>query len=165
MTIGIAGPSNAGKSGLAQAIALEFDSVGAVVLCQDDYVFPEDLLPRIRDRIDWELPGTIDFDRLKSDIREAGTHSGLVIAEGFLLFCRHDLNILFDKMIFVEISESVFRKRKADDRRWGQEPAWYVDHIWNSFLDYGQPPGGHDILFLRGEEPWPMNRILDFLNN
>ncbi len=165
MIIGIAGPSNAGKSGLARAIAREFDPAGTVALCQDDYVFPEDRLPRIRDRIDWELPRTIDFDRLRTDILEAERHTGLVIADGFLLFNRADLNQLFDRMIFVSIREETFRKRKAGDHRWGNEPDWYVDHIWKCFLDHGQPPEGHDILKLSGEEPWPMDRILDFINN
>ena len=164
MTIGIAGPSNAGKSGLAAAIAREFHSVGTAVLCQDDYVFPEKQLPRIRDRIDWELPGTIDFDRLRSDILAAKKRAEMVIVEGFLLFTRDSLNRLFDKMIFLEITEETFRERKAKDDRWGHEPAWYVDHIWESFLLYGQPPAGEDLLVIEGENPWPMERILEFLN-
>ena len=67
-------------------------------------------------------------------------------------------------MIYVDLQEETFHKRKSTDLRWGREPEWYIDHIWKRHTQYGKPPEGNDLLMLQGEEEWPLDRILAFLN-
>lgn len=164
MIIGIGGSSNAGKSNLAALIAEACSPRKVAIFSQDDYVYPEQALPRIRDHIDWEHPDTIDFDRFRSDLESAAHENDLVIAEGLFLFCRPELNKVFDKMIYVGLQKETFHKRKSADLRWGREPEWYIDHIWSRHKQYGKPPDGNDLLMLQGEEEWPLDRILAFLN-
>ena len=166
MVIGIGGPSNAGKSALAERIAAAYrPSVKVVLLCQDDYVYPEETLPSIHGHTDWEHPATIDHQRFLNELRNASKTGDVVIAEGFLLFSMPDLLPVFDKLIFLEIDKETFLERKSCDLRWGKEPSWYVEHIWDRFQMFGQPPAGREILFVDAREDWPMDRILDFLNN
>ena len=163
MIVAIGGPSNAGKSRLANRISREIFNGEAPVLCQDDYVLPEKELPMIRDHIDWEHPGTIDHARMASDLLNLVKIKGTVIAEGFLIFSDKHLLGMFDKMIFITLSEEVFRRRKTLDLRWGREPVWYIDHIWKRFLEYGKPPASGPLLVLNGEGEWPMKKIEEYL--
>jgi len=165
MVVGIGGPSNAGKSDLAKKILRELNHLSGIVLCLDDYVYPESHLSRIRGRIDWEHPDTIRFDQLIADLRNASQQYDIVIVEGFLLYSDPSILNEIDKMIFIEITEKTFRQRKVQDLRWGEEPSWYIDHIWSRYLAYGRPPEGLEMLFLEGEQEWPLKRILAFINN
>ncbi len=165
MITAIGGPSNSGKSRLAVEITRAIGPKRSVVMCLDDYVFPECELPRIRDHINWEIPETIDFSTFQSELLAASKTHEYVIAEGFLIYAQKGLVPLFDKMIFIDLDHKTFKRRKADDLRWGKEPDWYIDHIWKSYQAFGRPPADKDMLFLNGEEEWPMARILNFLNN
>jgi nicotinamide/nicotinate riboside kinase len=112
MIIGISGVSRSGKTTLADLIQKKFIEKGetAIVLHQDDYVMPENQIPKIRHRIDWECPQSIDFQRFKFEILEAKKHYNHVITEGLLNFWDEDINLLFDKKIFVEISKKTCGK-------------------------------------------------------
>ena len=88
MTIGIGGISRSGKSTLAALIFQLFtvdegnpDFFGkggqtANILAQDDYVFPNEQIPIIRNgneiEIDWEIPESIDFQRYKKAVNIFG---------------------------------------------------------------------------------------------
>ena len=69
MIIGIGGVSRSGKSTLAALIYRLYTEGGqtAIVLAQDDFVFPTEQIPKIRngseEEIDWEIPESIDFQR------------------------------------------------------------------------------------------------------
>lgn len=165
MIIAIGGPSNSGKSRLALEITQAIGPERFVVMCLDNYVFPENELPRIKDHVDWETPDTIEYSRFQRELLVASRAYEYVIAEGFLIYANKELIPLFEKMIFITLERKTFKKRKADDLRWGKEPDWYIDHIWNSYLDYGKYPADENVLLLRGEEEWSMPRILNFLNN
>ena len=96
----------------------------------------------------------------------ADKESDTVIAEGLLVFHEQEINVLFDKKIFVHLPENVFRERKTTDKRWGSFPDWYIDHIWNSFLKYGNVDiTNHDYLHLDGSVPFNKELILDYLRN
>jgi len=164
MIIAIGGPSNAGKSSLAKLILREYGDKKVVILCQDDFVYPENKLSRIREHIDWENPDTINFSLLQSCLLEESTDNDLVIVEGFMIFNNLKINSIYDKMIFIEIQEETFRRRKIKDLRWGREPDWYISHIWRQYQIYGQPPNEVPVLFLQGEYDWPIKNILEFLN-
>ncbi|MBL7813651.1 MAG: hypothetical protein JNL70_01510 [Saprospiraceae bacterium] len=151
MIIGIGGVSRSGKSTLAALIKDYFtvrkDSYGeggqsAVVLSQDDFVFPVEQIPSISKdgevEIDWEIPESIDFQRYKTAILEAERQFDHVITEGLLNFYDETINALFDKFFLVNITKETFLKRKSEDKRWGEVPAWYVQHIWESYEKYGR---------------------------
>jgi len=164
MIVAIGGPSNAGKSNLAKLISGEYSHKKVVMLCQDDFVHSKDTLPRIREHIDWEHPDTINFSMLRSRLMEKSVLSDLVIIEGFMIYNKPEINALYDKRIFVEIDEETFRSRKTSDLRWGREPDWYISHIWRMHQIYGKPPDEGRILTIQGDNKWPLEHILHFLN-
>lgn len=168
MIIGIGGVSRSGKTMLAKRLARHFRQRGlpVVILHQDDFVFPEEQIPKIREKVDWEHPGSIDFERFRQAILSNAQTHDVVIAEGLMAFYDEGVNALYDKCFFVEISRKTFLERKSQDLRWGREPDWYIEHIWNSFQQYGRPgPFLPEILVVDGEQAvdnW--EEVLKFLN-
>jgi len=136
MVIGIGGVCNAGKSTLARNLKSTFNHARVVSLCQDDYAFPTSILPKIHGHADWEIPQSIDFTRYREEaLRHIGTVP-FVILEGIFAFHDPELNALMDLKLFLTLKKETFLERKNKDIRWGKEPAWYVEHIWNSHLEY-----------------------------
>jgi len=142
MLIGIGGPSRAGKSTLADAIAREIVArdLSYQLIHQDVFVHRQPQLPMIRDHVDWEHPGSIHWKRLRSALRRAQPEADVVLHEGLLAYANPEINKLYDHAFYLHISEPTFRARKAADLRWGKEPEWYVDHIWESYHRFGKPP-------------------------
>ncbi len=166
MIIGIGGVSNAGKSTLAKKIRDLYSDKKVRILCQDDFVKPHYELPKIHEHIDWEVPESIDFGFYKSQIKSAAKTCDIVIAEGLFAFWDKNISALYDKKIFVTISEKTFRERKNRDLRWGKEPQWYINHIWNNYLKYGKIEQGlENYLYLSGEKEYPEREITRFLNS
>lgn len=182
MTIGIGGISRSGKSTLAALIHRFFTvevrnpySFGkggqtATILAQDDYVFPKEQIPKIQNgkaiKIDWETPESIDFQRYIKAILDAQKQFDHVITEGLLNFYAEDVNDLFDKFIFVDISKTTFLSRKAADKRWGKVPTWYIEHIWTSYERWGRTILDNteiEVLILSGEVDFDLNVIIEFL--
>lgn len=167
MIIGIGGVSRSGKTMLARRLAWYFRKQGltAIILHQDDFVFPEEQIPRIRGKVDWEHPGSIDFEWFRQAIAAHAQSSDVVIAEGLMALYDEHTNALYDKCFFVEIGRHTFLDRKSQDLRWGKEPDWYMEHIWDSFQQYGQP--GQPLpamLVLDGEKAIDWNEVLEFIN-
>jgi uridine kinase len=140
MVIGIGGVSRAGKTTLAYKIREWFGKKTVFILHQDDYTQPEEKLPKIKDHIDWEHPDSLDFSKLKSLLQEYSNRYPLVIVEGLLVFHDQQLMSLLDKRIYIQISKEAFLNRKTLDNRWGDEPDWYIEHIWTSHFNYGLLP-------------------------
>ncbi len=140
MIVGIGGASNAGKSWLAKSIKENCPEKKIKILCQDDFVFPMGQQPMIEGRVDWENPASIDFSRFKTAIIKNRANFDIVIAEGLMAFYDKEINRLYDKKIFIEITKRNFLRRKSIDRRWGEEPNWYIEHIWASYQKYGRVP-------------------------
>jgi uridine kinase len=164
MIIGIGGVSLAGKSMLAEKIKQYYKDKNVIVLCQDDFVFPEDRIPEIKGHIDWECPESIDFERFYGAVTENGKGYEMVIAEGLLGFYDKKINRLFDKKIFLEIPKQIFLERKAVDFRWGIEPPWYREYIWNSYLKYGQLPSEMiEVLIVKGDKPVNIGEVIEFI--
>ncbi|MDP5169073.1 MAG: hypothetical protein NWR72_02420 [Bacteroidia bacterium] len=154
MLLLIGGVSRSGKTKLSQKIALWLRTEGhkVSVLHQDEYVKPESEIPMIRDHIDWEVPESIDWARWQEAIRSAALSHDWVIAEGLFAFSDQELNQAADRQIMVNVSEDTFLQRKREDLRWGQEPEWFIAHIWRSFLIYGEPASFAGLV-LSGEQP------------
>ena len=166
MVIGIGGARRAGKTTLAERLKQYFQQEGkpTTILHQDEFVFPIEQIPRINDLVDWECPASIDFRKLRQAIEERLGRFRVVLVEGLLAFADPAVDELYDKKIFLDIDEATFRERKASDRRWGMEPTWYVDHIWNSYCKYGRPAvEGHDWLVLNAAVPIDLAEVIRFL--
>lgn len=166
MIIGIGGVSRSGKTTLAKRLARHFRKKGhsAILLHQDEFVFPEDQIPRIRDKVDWEHPGSIDFERLRQAILAHSQTNDVVIVEGLMAFFDERINALYDKCFFVEIDKATFVRRKSEDLRWGKEPDWYIEHIWDSFQRFGMPVQSlPEMCVLSGKQAPDWNQVMGFL--
>jgi uridine kinase len=166
MVIGIGGPSRSGKSTLANLLVTHFRRNGkkAIIFHQDDFVFPETQIPKIKDKTDWESPLSIDHNLLLEVVSDFKERFEVVIIEGFFAFHDVRLNAIYEKRIFVKISKRTFIIRKAMDSRWGYIPTWYIDHIWKSYLKMGKPSTiKTDYLEASGEDEFDMKKILGYL--
>ncbi len=166
MVIGIGGASRSGKSTLANLLVTHFRKTGkkAIIFHQDDFVFPETQIPKIKGKTDWESPLSIDHDLLLEVVKDFRDRFDVVIIEGFFAFYHQPLNVLYDRRVFVKISRRTFLIRKAMDSRWGYIPTWYIDHIWKSFLKLGKPSElKSDYLAVSGEDEFDMKKVLKYL--
>jgi len=136
MIIGIGGSSNSGKSTLANELALHFNNLKVKILCQDDFVIPYNLRTKINGHVDWEVPSTIEIEKYIEAVKDADKIYDLVICEGLFAFCFSELNKLYNKKIFLKIDKTTFKNRKIKDLRWGKEPDWYIEHIWENHIKY-----------------------------
>lgn len=152
MIIGIGGVSRAGKTSLAMLIQNWFGKDQVKILHQDDYIQPIDKMPNINGHTDWEHPLSYDFIGLQKAIKRERKHFKIIIVEGLLVFASGQLVKLFDKCMFLKINKETFLSRKTLDNRWGEEPDWYIEHIWNShFIFGGIPYGLQNVLQLDGD--------------
>lgn len=142
MVIGIGGVSRSGKTTRALELQAQYQQQGktVAVLHQDDYTQPKKKIPRVRYKIDWEHPGSMDFRRFEQAILDAQQAHDVVIAEGILAFYDPAVNALFDERIFMEIDRETFLERRSKEVRWGREPRWYLEYVWESYLRWGLPP-------------------------
>ena len=163
MLIGIGGISNAGKSSLALKIKNHFANSVVSVLCQDDFAFPNNKIPMIKNHIDWECPESIDFVHYNNAITDAIKNSDIVIAEGIFAFNNTDINKLYNKKLFLTLDRRFFFMRKNTDLRWGKEPDWYIEHIWNSHIKYCKQNIIDDVLTVKTGKQIDFNNIIDFL--
>jgi uridine kinase len=164
MIIAIGGSSTAGKSTLAAKIGEVYDHRKVKILCQDSYVKPESEIPLIKDHIDWETPASIDFDRFYRAIVYANLQFEVVVVEGLMIYFNRRTVDLFNKRLFVEIDKETFLKRKSRDLRWGKEPEWYMEHIWESYLKYGQVPKVlSDVFKVDGRRSIDVYQVIKFL--
>ena len=136
MKIAIGGISRAGKTTIARKILNYFPDKKKVILHQDDYVNAGYDIPQINERINWEVPESIDFVRLKYDFNWMSENLDTVILEGIFALYDEEMNEMFDKKLFVDLGYKKFIDRKLTDTRWGYEPDWYIQHIWDNYQKY-----------------------------
>lgn len=167
MIIGIGGASRSGKSTLARLLVNHYRDSGktAIVLYMDDFVFPTEEIPKVRDKVDWECPESINFNLLSEVLDFYITKFEVVVADGFLAFYDDKLADKFDKRIFVSISKETFLSRKEQDLRWGDIPRWFFEHIWESYLKYGIPDfEKNNYLQVSGETEYNSMAILNAMD-
>jgi len=138
MVIGIGGCSNAGKSVLANEIIAKLPKKKIIIFCQDDYTLDEDLIANYYEHTDWEIPESIDIDSYIQDVKAAISKNDIVICEGLFTFWWDELAALYDRQLYLNLDKNEFILRKAQDHRWGEEPGWYIRHIWDNHQIYGK---------------------------
>lgn len=163
MVIGIGGISNAGKSNLARRIKNHYSLKKVLIICQDDYAMPKDKIPLIDDHIDWERPESIDFNLYEKVVTEGIEKNDIVIIEGIFAFYGDSLNNLIDKKIFLTLDRRFFFMRKNIDLRWGKEPDWYVEHIWNNHEKYCKHNIPEEALKIRAGRDIDLNKVIHFI--
>jgi len=163
MVIAIGGASRSGKTRLAKLLKENLLGEETLILCQDDYVYPISQIPTIRDRIDWESPESINFESLHEDLTNGIVDYDHVIIEGFLVFHQSELFQRFDRSIFIYIDKKTFIDRRMEDTRWENEPDWYIEYVWESYLKYGQVMDQYNCLKVSGTEPIATGDILKYI--
>ena len=164
MVIGIGGVSRSGKSTLARMVVNYFRDSGktAIVLYQDDFVFPTNRIPKIKDKVDWEHPASLNHDLLWETAQFYRERFEVVIIDGFLAF--HDARLQYDKRVFVSVSKETFLLRKENDLRWGEIPRWFFEHIWESYLLYGVPDfSAHRYIRISGETEYDPAKVIPLI--
>lgn len=152
MIIGIGGVSRAGKTSLALKIKEWLGNSDVCILHQDEFIQPLDQMPKVEGHIDWEHPNSIDWKALIDRVKVEKEMNKYVVVEGLMVFWSKELLSLMDKKIYLTISKKAFLSRKTLDNRWGNEPVWYIEHIWENHFVYGKLPEKElNILQLDGE--------------
>ena len=166
MIIGIGGISNSGKSSLAEKIKTHYSDKSVKILCQDDFAMPTPDIPRINEHTNWEIPDSIDFDRFYTQILDENKKYDIVIDEGLFVFYEERLNKLYDKMIYMSVSKQTFAARKKLDLRWGEEPEWYIEHIWDSHHRFFEKIQKRKEAFqVSGELPVDIQSVFNYLDS
>lgn len=164
MIIGIGGVSRAGKTTLADKLKTHFKSErkSVDVFCQDEYVKPTISIPKVQGVPDWERPSTIKWDTLTRDIHKST--ADIQIVEGLFSFYPASLRILYDVKIFITIEKDVFLERKSKDKRWDEEPEWYAEHVWRSYMKYGQKKGEKNgYIDVSGSQKFEAEKIVELM--
>lgn len=139
MIIGIGGVSNAGKSSLANLLKLNLEKDFKVkILCQDDFILPQEDIPKINGLTDWECPESINHDMYLQAVQRECQNNDIVISEGLFAFHDEELSKIYNKILFLYVEKDIFKIRKQRDHRWGDVPDWYIEHIWESYKKYGK---------------------------
>ena len=138
----IGGVSRSGKSTLAQQLASKLDN--SAYLEQDFVVRPEEELPTIQDRIDWDHPDSVDWISWQVAIENNLRNYDWVIAEGIFAFANKELNSKSHFTIELIINQETFLEERREETRWGEEPEWFLEHVWQAHQRLRNP---HNIQF------------------
>ena len=109
-----------------------------LLLHQDAFARPLDTIPRIYGKLDWEDPRSLDLKAFHDAILRHGRRGRHVVAEGLFAFYGPALAGAYDVRFMIRIGREEFFRRRAEDIRWGREPDWYMEHVWESFQAYGE---------------------------
>ncbi|GHE60643.1 MULTISPECIES: hypothetical protein [Roseivirga] len=154
----VAGVSRSGKSSFSKELcALLHDSIH---LDQDEFVKAQSEIPTIKDRIDWETPDSIDWNRWRNTIDSSLNENRYVVAEGIFAFT--DLQIIKNASltIAIDIPYETYLQRRMKETRWGNEPEWFLEHVWHSHLKYHNPHKITPDIMLSGTETIDAQQVL-----
>lgn len=161
MIIGIGGVSRAGKTMLSEKLKKHYEKnkKSVQVFCQDEYVKSKTTLSKVQGFPDWERPSTIKWDALISAIERST--ADVKIVEGLFAFYAASIRTMYDHKIFIEIDKHTFESRRSKEKRWDEEPEWYANHVWKSYLKYGQKKGNAaEYMEVSGIEDFDIKKIV-----
>lgn len=163
--IAIGGVSRSGKSSLALKLLAALPD--STVLHQDDFVKSEEQIPQINGRTDWEHPDSINWPIWKESIDKALSKHYYVIIEGLFAFYDASINIQIHKAIYLSIDKATFLERRRQETRWGNEPEWFIEHVWDAHWKYGLAPETLSIVKNKSlkEDTNALNELLKQLLN
>ena len=156
MLITIGGVSRSGKTSLAHYLRHLLGHHRSCIISQDHYPNHESEIPTINGITDWEVPASLDLKVFWDEVIKARQAHTYVLAEGLFIYDR-PIGINPHVEMHVNISRTVFEQRRSSDERWGKDESWYINHVWNSYLKFGQPPG--EVIHLSGSQPFPFVRV------
>ena len=133
----IAGVSRSGKSSLAEDLCARLEN--SIHLDQDEFVLPVQDIPLINDRTDWETPESIDWKKWKHKIQESLESYSYVIAEGIFALGDSTIIEIASTTILLSISKEEYLERRKKETRWGNEPDWFLEHVWDAHLKFHNP--------------------------
>lgn len=159
----IAGVSRSGKSSLAKDLCSRLKK--AVHLDQDQFVKSESEIPLIQDRVDWETPESINWPNWRQAIQQGLRVQNYVIAEG--IFALSDLSLVQQASvtILLELEQDEFKTRRQQETRWGEEPDWFIQHVWDSHLLHHNPHHIQPDFSLAHYNPTDINRVIRLLQS
>ncbi|WP_425390466.1 uridine kinase family protein [Ekhidna sp.] len=146
LIIGIGGASQSGKSTLSKRLEKLFSQKKVHIIEMDKYTFLEKNIPKINGLTNWEVPESIDFNKILEAIKDSRQNYDIIIVEGMLAFIYETLNKEYDLTIFMKIGKNTFIRRREKETRWGSEPAWYLKHVWEAYLRFGQYPAADIVI-------------------
>jgi nicotinamide/nicotinate riboside kinase len=161
--LAIGGMSRSGKTTLAHQLAegLTDKNLATTIIAQDDYCLPSSMLPRIHDIPDWEQPESMDWDRYHEQIFQLRQVHDWVILEGLFVMDDQKLKMQYDYTIFLNIDHATFLQRRNVEQRWGQEPDWYIQYVWDVYQKRNpSQPNGKTI---HGDKDFPKDQIINQL--
>lgn len=133
----IAGVSRSGKSSLAKMLCTGLKK--SITIDQDSFTLPKSELPKIKGRIDWERPNSIDWKWLLEKYNQSQYSYKHIIIEGIFALSNELITNAADYIISLEISKQTYLERRKKESRWGNEPDWFIEHVWESHLKYHNP--------------------------
>jgi len=129
--------SRAGKSRLAKDLMAILPN--CTHIDQDDFVKDQEFLPFVQDRIDWEQPETLDWRTLRSEVNYQLNKVEYVILEGIFAFNDSSLVKRAAIQVYLTIDKAHFLEERRVETRWGDEPDWYLEHVWNTHQSVFNP--------------------------
>lgn len=159
----IAGVSRSGKSSLARDLCAKLKN--AIHLDQDEFVKAVEEIPLIEDRTDWETPESIDWKKWKSAIDKALQSNSFVIAEG--IFALGDLKLVQQAKtrILLSLEKEEYLRRRKQETRWGEEPDWFLEHVWQSHLKHHNPFQIQPDIAISNYAPADLQQVLSQLHS
>lgn len=166
MIIGIGGVSNAGKSSLANLLKRELEKEFKVkILCQDDFIIAEHKIPKINGFTDWECPTSINHKMFLQAVLRESHNNDIVISEGLFAFYNNELSNLYEKKLFLYIDKDIFIQRKLRDKRWGESPEWYINHIWDSYNKSGKAKDALGVKKINAGNRFDLDEIVSYIKS
>ncbi len=110
-----------------------------MVLSQDDFVLPEEHIPQIKDRTDWEHPDSINWSAWQRAIDSNQEDCDYLILEGLFAFQPMAKTTKVSHQYYLSMEKDAFIEERKREQRWGFEPLWFIEHVWESHFIHGLP--------------------------
>lgn len=156
--IAIGGVSRSGKTSLAHWLHQRLPN--SMVLSQDDFVIPAELISKVRDRTDWEHPDSINWQAWQRAVTSNVPDCNYLIMEGLFMFQESASAIAIDHYYYLGMEKEAFVEERKKEQRWGKEPSWFIEHVWDSHFIHGLPENDIELNNYHNIQPADYHQIL-----